>query len=372
MAQKIKVLVVDDSAYARTVLSRRLIADPDIEVAGFAADGIEAVEKVAALRPDVVTLDIVMPRMDGLGALERIMKDSPTAVVMVSALTREGADVTVRALELGAVDFLLKPMRGGVSAVHEVTDDLCSKVKTAATAKVPRPATARRAAVPRDQHPTRSHSAWQRKVVVIGSSTGGPQALRVLLTSLPPDMAVPILVVQHMPAGFTRSLAERLNDLGPLPVKEARAGSRLQNGRVLIAPGGFHMVTNGDGEVQLTSGPPECGVRPSVNVTIESVVAAYAADTVGVVLTGMGSDGTRGAGLIKSAGGQVIVQDESTCVVYGMPKSAAEAGYADRIVPLPHIARELVRVCRARPSHEEGRTWTRGNTRTSNTRSASP
>ncbi len=358
MAPKIKVLVVDDSAYARTVISARLAADPQIEVVGQAGDGIEALIKIGALRPDVVTLDVVMPRMDGLEALRHIMREYPLPVIMVSALTRAGAEVTVRALELGAFDFVLKPMRGGAPAVHSLTDELCSKVKLAVRANIASSLTAARKAEagPPTKGAAKSNYAWQDRTVIIGSSTGGPQALRTVLTSFPADAAVPILVVQHMPAGFTRSLAERLNELGPLPVEEAQPGSKVQAGRVLIAPGGLHMTVTKSGQIRLNDGPPECGVRPSVNVTMASAVEAYGASTIGVVLTGMGSDGTRGAGLIKAAGGQVIVEDESTCVVYGMPKSVVDAGYADRVLPLPRIASEIVRLCRAQPRLQEART----------------
>jgi two-component system chemotaxis response regulator CheB len=357
MVAKIRVLIVDDSATARVILSKHLATDPEIEVIGWACDGVEALEKIRALRPQVVTLDVRMPRMDGVQALEQIMKDSPTPVIMVSALTREGAQITVRALELGAVDFVLKPTRGGVPALHEVTDDLCSKVRSAARANVlASVAAAHESKIrPRMAPPTKSISAWQDNAVVIASSTGGPQALSSVLASFTADTAVPILVVQHMPEGFTGPLAERLNEVGPLPVEEAQPGSKLVRGQVLVAPGGQHMTVAGSGEVRLNDGAKECGVRPSANVTMESVVQVYGAATVGVILTGMGRDGTRGAGLIRAAGGKVIAQDESSCVVNGMPKSVVRAGYADRVVPLPRIASEVARMCRARARREEAK-----------------
>jgi two-component system chemotaxis response regulator CheB len=349
----IRVLVVDDSSYARTVVSKRLAADPEIEVAGHATDGIEALAKIEELRPDVVTMDIVMPRMDGLKALEYLMKVNPTPVVMVSALTQEGADITIQALELGAVDFILKPMRGNIPAVHEVGEDLCGKVKAAARANLRRPsAPVRATALEPGRRPADRADRWRRRVVVIGASTGGPQALRTLLTSLPPGLGVPLLVVQHMPASFTASMAASLNKLGPLRVEEASEGSRIESGKVLVAPGGYHM-TLGNGVVHLNDAPPECGVRPSVNVTMESAASAYGCATLGVVLTGMGADGTRGAGLIKDAGGEVIAEDESTCIVYGMPRSVVEAGFVDQTVPLPRIAAEIARRCRA-PSALQG------------------
>ena len=338
----VRVLVVDDSATVRAVLARRLDADRTIEVVGRAADGFEALDLIAELKPDVVTLDIEMPRLDGLGTLERIMRDCPTRVVMVSGLTREGAEATIRALELGAVDFIEKPTFGGVDAPQEVADEVCRKVHEAATARLRRPAaTGPPARVPA----TAARRQWLPKRVLIGSSTGGPQALRQVLTSLPADMGVPVVVVQHMPRGFTRSLAERLNEQAPLHIAEAERGSKLEVGTVLIAPGGFHLTVNAAGVVDLDEEPLECGVRPSVNVALESMVNAFGADMLGVVLTGMGSDGTRGAGLIKAAGGSVIAEAEESCVVYGMPRSVADAGYVDDVVPLDHIADMIVRRC---------------------------
>jgi two-component system chemotaxis response regulator CheB len=343
----IRVLVVDDSATVRAVLARRLDADPTLEVVGRAADGLEALELIAALRPDVVTLDIEMPRLDGLGTLERIMNEYPTRVVMVSSFTAEGADATIRALELGAVDFIEKPSFGGVAAPHAVVDEVSQKVRHAAGARLARlrPRPQRPAAVP--PAPSGRESRWLPKKVLIGSSTGGPQALQQVLASLPADLGVPVVVVQHMPGGFTRSLAQRLDELSPLSVQEAAPGSRMEVGKVLLAPGGFHLTLDGDGVVALNEDEPECGVRPSINITAESLVRAFGGDVVAVVLTGMGNDGTRGAALIKEAGGSVIAEAEESCVVYGMPRSVVEAGYADRVVSLEGIAGALARACRA-------------------------
>ena len=298
----IRVLVVDDSATVRAVLARRLDADPALEVVGRAADGLEALELIAALRPDVVTLDIEMPRLDGLGTLERIMNEHPTRVVMVSSLTAEGADATIRALELGAIDFIEKPSFGGVAAPHAVVDEVSQKVRHAAGARLARqrPRREKPAAVP---PPMRRGSRWLPKKVLIGSSTGGPQALRQVLTSLPADLGVPVVIVQHMPGGFTRSLAQRLDELSPLSVQEAASGSRMEVGKVLMAPGGFHLTFDGHGVVALNEDEPECGVRPSINITAESLARAFGGDVVEVVLTGMGNDGMRGAALIKEVGG---------------------------------------------------------------------
>jgi len=352
-APVIRVLVVDDSATIRAVLCRELPKDPEIEVIGYARDGLDGVEKALALKPDVITLDIEMPRLNGHEALVRIMDECPTPVVMVSSLTRAGADATISALELGAVDFIAKPVHGGIASVHGVIDELREKIKGASHARVRRrhPDTAPRP-VPVAAAPAGLGLQWLPKVVVIGSSTGGPQSLRTVLTSFPADTGVPILIVQHMPPGFTRALADRLNEIGPLKVAEARPGSKVEAGMALMAPGGFHMVVNRHGEVELSQAPSECGVRPAVNVLMESAAAVYGAATIGVVMTGMGHDGTRGAGLIKAAGGQVVAQDEATCIVYGMPRSVADAGFVDRVAPLEDIAETVVRMCRGRARQE--------------------
>lgn len=347
----IRVLVVDDSATVRAVLSRHLDEDPQLEVVGIARDGVEALERIQELRPDVVTLDVEMPRLDGLQTLERIMQECPTRVVMVSGLTGEGADATIRALELGAIDFIEKPSFAGVAAPHAVAGAVCQKVRDAAAARPGRFGRTRRP-LPPASGPRR----WNSRTVVIGASTGGPQALRRLLTALPPDTGVPIVVVQHMPAGFTQSLARRLDELGPLPVAEATAGSRLERGKVLVAPGGFHLTVDGGGVVALNEDETECGVRPSVNVTMESMVTAYGRNTLGVVLTGMGSDGARGAALIKAAGGETIVEAEESCVIFGMPRSVIQAGHADQVLPLDSIPAALTRRCLARASGASRRT----------------
>jgi len=340
---RIRVLVVDDSAFARSVISRQLSADPEIEVVGHAADGIEALEQIKSLRPDVVTLDISMPRMDGIETLEHIVRDIPTPTVMVSVLTSDGASITLEALDKGAVDFVLKPVRAGVPTLQELSSVLCTKVKLAATARLPIPRPRKDRAVLRAPRKV----SWKDTVVVIGSSTGGPQALTAVLQALPADTKVPILVVQHMPKEFTGPLAERLNLQSKVRVVEGSAGMRLEPGLAIVAPGGHHMVLNKRHQIQIDDRPPECGVRPSINVTMESVVAVYGRSTLGVILTGMGSDGTRGAGLIKGAGGNVIAESPETCVIYGMPRSVVEAGYADGVIPLESIAGEIVSRCSA-------------------------
>jgi two-component system chemotaxis response regulator CheB len=261
----------------------------------------------------------------------------------VSSLTKAGADATLDALDLGAIDFVAKPSSMGSAGLMTVVEELIEKIKHAARSRiVPRAKATRPARVT----PVTAGARWRRGAVVIGSSTGGPQALRAVLTQLPADLGLPVLVVQHMPPGFTRALAERLDKLCPIHVEEARPGTRIEAGKVVLAPGGFHMKLRMNGEIELTQEPTECGVRPAVNVTMESVVGLYAGDTLGVVLTGMGHDGTRGGKLIKEAGGQIIVEAESTCVVYGMPRSIVEAGLSDQIVPLDGVGAAIVEMCR--------------------------
>lgn len=356
MGKRVKVLIVDDSAFARSTIAGKLAADPEIEIVGQAGDGNEAVEKTKSLRPDVVTLDVVMPRMDGLAALERMMKECPTPVVMLSALTGKGADATIKALELGAVDFFLKPSIASPVGRDESTEELVRKIKVSSQVKV---STRRREAgtakpVAASAKRSAKRASDLNRVVVIGSSTGGPQALNQVMPGIPGDIPAGIMLVQHMPAGFTKSLADRLDQLSQVEVREARTGDRMAPGVAYLAPGGYHMTVSTKGEIHLDQGPAECGVRPSVNVTMESAARAYGASCLGVVLTGMGSDGTRGAVLIKAAGGSVIVQDEETCAVYGMPASVVDAGKADRVLSLPLIADEIAQICREKAGRKAG------------------
>jgi two-component system, chemotaxis family, protein-glutamate methylesterase/glutaminase len=330
---KVRVLVVDDSAFMRYTISHHLSAQPDMEVVGLAADGVEGVEQVEALRPDVITLDVEMPRLDGLSALRQIMAKHPLPVVMMSSLTKEGAAVTVEALTVGAVDFVTKPSQS--ISVHQVLGELAEKVRQAARARVRAPVTA---ASPQKRPAAPAPGGRLERLVVIGSSTGGPGALREVIGRLPVDLPAGVVVVQHMPPSFTRSLAERLDDLSAVPVKEAAAGDRVQVGQVLIAPGGLHMTVNRNGEIQLNDGPTVNGVKPAVDVTMVSAAAAFGDRVLAVVLTGMGHDGRDGSRAIKHAGGRTIVQDEATCIVYGMPRSVVEAGLADTVLPIDQIA----------------------------------
>ncbi len=362
MTQLIKTLIVDDSAFARSIIVKKLSVDPDIEVIGVAKDGVDALDKIKALKPNVVTLDISMPRMDGLTALERIMAECPTPVIMLSALTGEQAPATMSALELGAVDFFLKPSVLSPAGLAEGSNDLAEMVKTASQVDVlklrKRLHRKPRTAAVKEVHraaPNREQTAegkvrrpkkvkYQGKVLVIGSSTGGPKALAELIPELPSDLPVPVLIVQHMPSGFTKSFAERLNNTSSLNVKEAEAGDVLEVGTILLAPGDQHMVVTSSGRIALNQDPAVWGVRPSVDVTMNSVVSQYGGKTIGVVLTGMGSDGSRGAANIKKNGGAVAVEHESTCAIYGMPRCVVEMGNADSVLPLTEMADEIVRM----------------------------
>lgn len=355
MTRQVRVLVVDDSAFMRKVLTDLLQSDPEITVVGTARDGQDGVEKALALQPDVLTMDIEMPRLDGFGALKEIMGKRPTPVVMVSSHTREGAEATVRALALGAVDFVAKPS-GSISLnMHVTRDELVAKVKAAAgatpryrrvsaelppirrEAKLTAAATVANSAV--DETPV-------RRLVVIGCSTGGPGALHQIIPRLPANLPAAVLVVQHMPAGFTRSLAQRLDEISAIHVREAAEGDKIANGLVLVAPGGFHMVLDETGHVHLTQDPPQHGVRPAVDKTLESAVPLWGNRMVGVILTGMGYDGAKGMVSLKKLGGRTIAEDASTCVVYGMPKVVVELGAADQVLPIHEISEAIVRQLR--------------------------
>lgn len=337
----IRVLVVDDSAFARSIIVRRINTEPDLEVIGEAKDGLDAIDQVKSLRPDVVTMDVTMPRMDGLGAVKEIMASRPTPIVMLSALTGPGADVTMQALELGAIDFFLKPSIASPTGSDAGTKQLAEKVRVAASAKV----TAGRSNTPaRRVTKTRTGDDFD-SLLIIGSSTGGPKALAQVIPELPGDLNAAILIVQHMPPQFTASLSARLNSASAIEVIEATKGSRLKRGRALMAPGGYHMILNKDGSIGLNQDPEVHGVRPSVDVTMKSAVERFRGKINGVILTGMGSDGRDGCREIKARGGRIVAEHESTCAVYGMPKAVVDAGLADRTIPLDKIAREIARTC---------------------------
>ena len=338
--KKIRVLVIDDSTFVRQALSRMIGSAPDMEVVATAADGLEGLEKARTLRPDVVTLDIKMPRMDGLVALERIMAECPVPVLLLSSVTSEGADVTLRGLEKGALDFVDKSSVQGPMNLLALADELQSKVRALAWSRERRAAMAPAPAVREPALPTRGRT----EVVVIGASTGGPPALQQIVPALPKDLHLAILVVQHMPVGFTRSLADRLAARSPLPVREATDGEVVQAGAVLIAPAGRHTKVRRRGSVVrvvLDDEPADALHRPSVDVLMASVAKAYGDRALGLLLTGMGADGVEGLRAIRLAGGVTLAESEETCVIYGMPKAAVEAGVVDRSVPLYRLAEEI-------------------------------
>lgn len=353
MAVKIKVLVVDDSAFMRKALSGMLERDPRLSVVGVARNGEEAIQKVAELKPDVVTMDVEMPGMNGLDALRQIMATSPLPVLMVSSLTEEGAKETLLALEFGAVDYLPKQLEGVATNITAVEQELIAKVLGAAKAKVVRRSSAATAAAAKTiikpaiggSLTASSVSATRgMKLVAIGCSTGGPLALQEILPLFPADFPAAVLIVQHMPVGFTRSLADRLDQAAALRVKEAEPGDALTVGQALLAPGGFHMTLDANDRIALNQNPTVHGVRPAIDVTLTSIVQRYRAATIGVVLTGMGRDGTNGALLVRGAGGRVIAEAESSCVVWGMPRSVVEAEAADLVVPLGDVGRAIERL----------------------------
>jgi two-component system chemotaxis response regulator CheB len=338
------VLVVDDSATMRGLIGAALKRDPEIEVLGFANDPIEAREQIKKLNPDVVTLDIEMPKMNGLEFLEKIMRLRPTPVVMVSTLTQAGADFTLQALELGAVDCVGKPV-GGVTA-QDAFADLTAKVKAAARARV-KPYNGPMAPVERDRDYRASDA-----ILAIGSSTGGVEALMTILSSFP-ESCPPTVITQHMPATFTKSFAARLDKISGAHVTEARDGDRLQVGHVYIAPGGdahMEIASSSHPVIRLRHGEPVNGHRPSVDVLFESV-AKLNRHAVGAILTGMGRDGASGLLSMKKAGARTLGQDESSCVVYGMPRVAFEIGAVEKQVGLSRMGPAILNLCAATDSH---------------------
>ena len=341
MQKKINVLVVDDSAYMRKVISDMLQSDGNIFVVDTARDGLDAIEKVKKWNPQVVTMDVEMPKLDGLSALQRIMKECPTPVIMLSSLTMEGSDTTIRALTMGAVDFIPKPS-GAISLdIQKVREELIVKIKVAARAHVfSTPGVIVSPVV--KTTPVVCVGTVPTKLVVIGSSTGGPNALQHVIPRLPGNLPAAVLVVQHMPPGFTKSLAQRLNDTSQMEVVEAREGDVLHCQKVYVAPGGYHMFLHTRTIIGLNQDPPVHSVRPSVDVTLESVVNFYGSQIIGVILTGMGYDGSKGMAMIKKEGGKTIAQNEETCVVYGMPRVVVEMGKADKVLPVQEIADEIV------------------------------
>lgn len=341
----IKVLIVDDSALIRQLLTEILSKDPEIEVVGIAPDPIAAMDKIERLKPDVLTLDVEMPRMDGLQFLEKLNATRPMPVIMVSSLTEKGAQTTLKALELGAIDFVTKPAMDVTHGVAILAEELVAKVKTAAKARVG----IRRVACvrPAVSAPSQAMIRTTHKVIAIGASTGGTEALYSVLTALPADTPG-IVIVQHMPPGFTSSFAQRLNSACSIRVSEARDGDRVLPGHALVAPGDFHMKVVRSGAnyiVRVGKAPPVNRFRPSVDVLFRSCAANVGANGVGVILTGMGYDGAAGMLEMRNAGAFTIAQDEATCVVFGMPREAIARGGAQEVVPLERIPQQMLAKC---------------------------
>jgi two-component system, chemotaxis family, protein-glutamate methylesterase/glutaminase len=336
----VKVLTVDDSVFMRTVIRDMLTKDPSIEVVGTASNGIDALERIQSLKPDVVTLDIEMPKMNGLEVLRELQKSKVRPrVLMVSSLTSKDAEATVEAIRLGADDFMLKPK--DLPHVRDIGDELIAKVKHLMTLS--------QSAVPKK---TETRGGPAGRVVLIGSSAGGPPMLDTLLAALPADLQAGVIITQHMPTGFTAALAERFNRIAPLPVKETENGDIVETGKILLSKAGVHTVISGmmsdngsrSGRIIHTSAPPLHGVRPAVDKTFESAAQVYGKRCVAVILSGMGNDAGEGARAVKEAGGTSLLCDEKDCLVYGMARSAIQHKAVDRVLPLSRLAAEIQRV----------------------------
>ena len=363
----VKVLVVDDSGFFRRRVSEILSADPDIQVVGTATNGREAIDQAQALKPDVITMDYEMPMMDGITAVRNIMQSCPTPVLMFSSLTHEGARVTLDALDAGAVDYLPKNFEDISRNPEKVKALLCEKVHTIArsnrrfstfsppsaaaaaapTARGAAPAPASRPS-PASPAATSSVAAPKRKsykLVAIGTSTGGPVALQRVLTQLPASFPAPIVLIQHMPAAFTKAFAERLDKLCRITVKEAEDGDLLRPGLALLAPGGKQMMVDARGVVKILPGDERLNYTPCVDITFGSAAKSFSDKVLAVVLTGMGADGREGARLLKQSGSQVWAQDEASCVIYGMPMAVVKANLADAVYGLDDIGRHLAEAC---------------------------
>ncbi|MGP0174889.1 protein-glutamate methylesterase/protein-glutamine glutaminase [Pseudomonas sp. NCHU5208] len=370
----VKVLVVDDSGFFRRRVTEILSADPSIQVVGTATNGREAIDQALALKPDVITMDYEMPMMDGITAVRNIMQRCPTPVLMFSSLTHEGARVTLDALDAGAVDFLPKNFEDISRNPQKVQQMLCEKVHTIARSNrrfssaavapaavaTPAPASPRPAAparpvpAPAPAAPVRTpatggHSAAPKRkayrLVAIGTSTGGPVALQRVLTQLPANFPAPIVLIQHMPAAFTKAFAERLDKLCRIQVKEAEDGDIMRPGLALLAPGGKQMMVDARGAVRILPGDERLNYKPCVDITFGSAAKSFHDKVLAVVLTGMGADGREGARLLKQSGSQVWAQDEASCVIYGMPMAVVKADLADAVYDLDEIGRHLTEAC---------------------------
>ncbi len=346
----IRVLVVDDSAFMRKLIAEIINEQEDMEAKATARHGEDALKKIDSMDFDIVTLDVEMPVMDGIQTLAAIMRRRPLPVIMLSSLTKKSSDITLKALSLGAIDFILKPS-GSISLhLETVAAEITEKIRAGYNAKIRRPQSAdadprvatAMPVITRAKHTPRAPArGMSGRVVVIGASTGGPRAVEEVFLSLPDHLPACVLVTQHMPKGFTRSFAERLNGLSPLYVKEAEDGDSIADGRAYIAPGDYHMLARTDRRLHLNQAPPVQFLRPSVDVTMESLPPIYGSQVVGVILTGMGRDGAKGMAAIKAAGGRTIAQDKSTSTIYSMPRVVFEEGSADYVLPVNRIGESI-------------------------------
>jgi two-component system chemotaxis response regulator CheB len=336
----VKILIVDDSVFMRTVIRDMVTKDPAIEVVGTAFNGEDALEKIQALEPDLVTLDIEMPKMNGLQVLEVLQKQKRRPkILMVSSLTSKDAEMTHQAIRLGADDFMLKPKN--IPHVREIGDELVSKIKHLVT-------------LPFEPSPHKApvHPGSAERVVLIGSSAGGPPMLDTLLAAIPADLPAGIMVTQHMPTGFTAALAERFNRLASMPVKETENGDVVETGKIFLSKAGVHTIISGDmgtnnvriGRIIHSNTPPLHGVRPAVDKTFESAAHVYGKNIVSVILSGMGNDAGEGAHAVKEAGGVSLICDEKDCLVYGMARSAIQKNAVDKVLPLNKLAKEIERL----------------------------
>jgi two-component system, chemotaxis family, protein-glutamate methylesterase/glutaminase len=345
MDRVLRVLVIDDSAYVRKIFKQMLSRSPFIDVVGAARDGQEALEMVEQLQPDVVVCDLIMPVMDGVEFVRQQMGRRALPIVIVS-IANEGSEMVLTALDLGAVDFVQKPTALATEKIFEVSDELIGKVKAAASVRMAPLKTALARQYPADSQPV--GRAKRVDVVVLGISTGGPQALKYLIPQLPADLSVPILMVMHMPVGYTEMYAQKLNEIAPLKVSEAREAELVEAGSVLLAPAGRHLTLrrqpNGEIITHLSARPFDTPHRPSVDVLFQSAAETFGSRTLGVVMTGMGSDGKQGAAWIKSQGGLIFTEAEESCVVYGMSWSVVEAGLSDQSVALDKMAEAILEV----------------------------
>jgi two-component system, chemotaxis family, protein-glutamate methylesterase/glutaminase len=359
IGKRIRVLVVDDSAFMRKVLQSIIASDPQLEVCGEARDGRDAVTQAEVLKPDVISMDINMPHMDGLQATEIIMSSNPRPILIVSSESKEGAEVTLKSLELGAIDFVAKPTGGIDLDMSSVKDELCRKLKMAAKVRVVRTATRSRlqhevaSSAPRVEPAGRNgdgalqevkaavnaaaRSAGKFPLVVLASSTGGPATLMKFIPFFPKDFPGAVILVQHMPGNFTSQFSSQLGEASRIRVKEAEAGEIIVPGQLYVCPGSHHLRVSPTGRISLDDGPRIAGYRPCADLTFESAAEYAGPMTIGVILTGMGNDGAKGVQTVRSVGGHVIAQDESTAVIFGMPQEAIKTGAVDQVLPMEAI-----------------------------------